>query len=294
MASQEALTLPANTLIGKSPEEDDHLERSTKKIKDKVVATEDQEMVETQPPLEEQRSKSFKQALTATKLNEKAFDNDLDRLSCDDELLTDEEDNEEIEEMDDVIHERDLGIAIPKIKLPSRLIRFAIGKYTYTIEYEHLHYFCFTCGKVGHRKEYCSTKPTPAPARTDLGTNSNGPIGQQRRDTTANSPTTTGTIDKEQVGTEYGPWMLVNRKHRRPTAYGRQPGPNNSRRPNNRFGPLGDNPSNTSDRPRGKGKSVDPDHYKKDFLNKASSSDSHVQRVGEKEYIENSIASEKA
>ncbi|KAI7988230.1 Uncharacterized protein LOK49_LG13G01141 [Camellia lanceoleosa] len=36
---------------------------------------------------------------------------------------------------------------------------FAIGKYTYSIEYEHLHTFCFTCSRVGHRRKWCSEKP---------------------------------------------------------------------------------------------------------------------------------------
>lgn len=36
---------------------------------------------------------------------------------------------------------------------------FAIGKYNYLIEYEHLHNFCFNCGRVGHRREWCSEKP---------------------------------------------------------------------------------------------------------------------------------------
>lgn len=28
----------------------------------------------------------------------------------------------------------------------------AIGKYNYVVEYEHIHTFCFHCGRVGHRK----------------------------------------------------------------------------------------------------------------------------------------------
>lgn len=48
---------------------------------------------------EEQTKRSFKQALISTKANEKAFDNNPARLS-DEEFLTNEEDNEGMEEVD--------------------------------------------------------------------------------------------------------------------------------------------------------------------------------------------------
>ncbi|KAL7243795.1 hypothetical protein ACSBR1_016087 [Camellia fascicularis] len=74
-----------------------------------------------QAPTEEQPKRSFKQALIAMKINEKAFDNDLERLS-DDDFLTDEEDNEAMEEED---HNQfaDLGFRVPIIRLLSRLIK---------------------------------------------------------------------------------------------------------------------------------------------------------------------------
>ncbi|CAL5415479.1 unnamed protein product [Camellia sinensis] len=64
--------------------------------------------------------KSFKQALTATKNNEKAFDNDLDRLSTDDEFLSDDEENAAISEDE---YEHALDSRIPEIKLPPRLVK---------------------------------------------------------------------------------------------------------------------------------------------------------------------------
>ncbi|KAL7238851.1 hypothetical protein ACSBR2_004866 [Camellia fascicularis] len=131
MADSLSLSNNGNTNItDRSPEEEDHLERSTKKIKSTTSDHDDQEMEERTTPTELRmeeptplpettQRKSFKQALTTTKTNEKAFDNDLDRLSTDDEFLTDEEDNGAESE-----GEQDLGSTsmIPRIKLPCRLI----------------------------------------------------------------------------------------------------------------------------------------------------------------------------
>ncbi|GMP60749.1 hypothetical protein CsSME_00023486 [Camellia sinensis var. sinensis] len=44
--------------------------------------------------------------------------------------------------------------------------QFAIGKYVYNIEYEHLHLFCFSCGRVGHRQEHCGRTPTTNPDKS--------------------------------------------------------------------------------------------------------------------------------
>ncbi|KAI8006782.1 hypothetical protein LOK49_LG07G02097 [Camellia lanceoleosa] len=62
--------------------------------------------------------KSFKQALTATRNNEKAFDNDL---STDDEFLSDEE-NIEVEADSDEEQANGFEIRIPKIKIPPRML----------------------------------------------------------------------------------------------------------------------------------------------------------------------------
>ncbi|KAI7988089.1 hypothetical protein LOK49_LG13G01235 [Camellia lanceoleosa] len=139
-APTSALAHPIDNQTDRSLEEKDHLVRSTKKIKNLSESTADQVMNDsietiiedqtivdqgmndsTQNMTEDQTKKSFKQALTSSKTNEKAFDIDLERLS-DDDLLTDEEDNEDIEEADpsQIVG---LGPHIPKIKLPSRLIK---------------------------------------------------------------------------------------------------------------------------------------------------------------------------
>ncbi|KAL7163296.1 hypothetical protein ACSBR2_039400 [Camellia fascicularis] len=86
-----------------------------------------------------------------------------------------------------------------EVNLTKPLIsRFAIGRYTYVVEYEHLHYFCFQCGKVGHRKEYCSSKPVPEPAKVNAETIANG------HDVGSN-PTPTASSSGNQIasGTEH-------------------------------------------------------------------------------------------
>ncbi|XP_028115237.1 uncharacterized protein LOC114313094 [Camellia sinensis] len=41
-----------------------------------------------------------------------------------------------------------------------------IGRYHYVVEYEHLHTLCFSCGRVGHRKEKCTEYPVIQPEKT--------------------------------------------------------------------------------------------------------------------------------
>ncbi|GMQ01854.1 hypothetical protein CsSME_00048338 [Camellia sinensis var. sinensis] len=99
---QEALVLPDNSQNGKSLEEKDHLVRSTKKIKNTKEHAEDQDMNNLiQDTIEEQTKRSFKQALTSTKINKKAFGNDQERLS-DDGFLTEEEDNMVMEDQNQI------------------------------------------------------------------------------------------------------------------------------------------------------------------------------------------------
>ncbi|XP_028061200.1 uncharacterized protein LOC114264702 [Camellia sinensis] len=43
--------------------------------------------------------------------------------------------------------------------------RITIGRYHYVVEYEHLHTLCFSCGRVGHRKEKCTEFPVIQPKK---------------------------------------------------------------------------------------------------------------------------------
>ncbi|KAI8031372.1 Uncharacterized protein LOK49_LG01G03785 [Camellia lanceoleosa] len=369
-----------------------------------IQANQEVEMLPT--PSEVPQKKSFKQALTATKQNEKAFDSDLDRLFTDDEFLTDEEDNEALSEDEQA---QDLAPIIPRIKLHPRLVklirkpwkdclivrllgktvgfkflvnklkkiwglqgdfeatnlglgfflvkfemlvdcnrvytegpwiimdhyltvhrweydfkpseakevattlwvrfpqlpieyynekvlyhiakvigkplkvdlntamstrgryarvcvevdltkplvsRFAIGKYLYIIEYEHLHYFCFACGKIGHRKEYCSLKPIPLPSPVHQGgVNTSSTAVPPEHLPTANTP---GPKVVHPPGDEaqFGPWMIVSRRTCKPTPTNRNSGPIMHKKPNNRFSPLTTKPSREETSVLTKGKEI--------------------------------------
>ncbi|KAL7243796.1 hypothetical protein ACSBR1_016088 [Camellia fascicularis] len=131
-----------------------------------------------------------------------------------------------------------------EVNLTKPLIsRFAIGKYTYIVEYEYLHYFCFQCEKVGHRKEYCSSnKPAPELTPTTSVAIANGHGAGLDQVQTASSSGKESIPDRGQRE-EFGPWMLVNRKNNRPNPIARQARPNNYnyKRSANRFGPLAEN-----------------------------------------------------
>lgn len=93
----------------------------------------------------------------------------------------------------------------------------AIGKYDYSIEYEHIHLICFSCGRVGHRKENCSSSSE----------------SEKREEASNLTVNTTGAPDAKSVcyngllqsddPTEIGlgEWMMVTRRNRRqPRALG--------------------------------------------------------------------------
>ncbi|KAL7221280.1 hypothetical protein ACSBR1_023266 [Camellia fascicularis] len=139
--------------------------------------------------------------------------------------------------------------------------RFVIGKYRYIVEYEHLHYFCFHCGKVRHRKEYCSSKPAPKPVKATSEVAPNDHEAGSHPIPTVSSSRKQPTASREQLD-EFGPWMLVNRRNNRPHPMVRQTGPNttNSIRSANRFGPLAASGSMGGPKDKAKHKSpMDPD-----------------------------------
>ncbi|KAL7184074.1 hypothetical protein ACSBR2_026279 [Camellia fascicularis] len=89
-----------------------------------------------------------------------------------------------------------------------------IGRYHYIVEYEHLHLLCFSCGRVGHRKEKCFEFPVMQPEKTTQ----NVTVSQSDTDTGPGTSKPTGPKMKE-VCTEaetggYGPWTLVTTKRK--------------------------------------------------------------------------------
>ncbi|KAI8008770.1 hypothetical protein LOK49_LG07G00229 [Camellia lanceoleosa] len=108
----------------------------------------------------------------------------------------------------------------------------SIGKRTYGIEYEHIHSLCFSCGRIGHRKEVCIDN-----IRTTLEPTSQGVVGEesQRQPTIFNNgpgPSNTKQTLEPYPGT-YGPWMTVSKPPRKPRGSTSHKGPNTQQ--TNRF-----------------------------------------------------------
>ncbi|KAL7253114.1 hypothetical protein ACSBR1_007601 [Camellia fascicularis] len=105
---------------------------------------------------------------------------------------------------------------------------FAIGKYNYSIEYEHFHTFCFNCGRVGHRREWCSEKPAMVAnlASTGVAANLIPAVGDEVVGHNGTSQTNFephGLVDAGN--SSYGPWMLVDRQGKRNIHQGNKSGP---------------------------------------------------------------------
>ncbi|KAI7980553.1 hypothetical protein LOK49_Contig136G00009 [Camellia lanceoleosa] len=232
----------------KSIEEQDHLSRSTKKLK-AHRGDEDDNMAEPSSAIEgptdflnnfdansgarnlskPQALKSFKEALTNRSYNEQAFDEDLNRLSTD-------EDESETEAMEEELCDDEPDLGIPQIKLPRNLLSkirrpwkdclivkplgktyFAITKYTYGTEYEHLHFFCFNCGRVGHRRDHCSVAPVNpsgdiVPEKESVQNLTVGNEKESRPSCNESDKAHSNDPRSDQPSEGFGIWMLVSRR----------------------------------------------------------------------------------
>ncbi|KAI8009884.1 hypothetical protein LOK49_LG06G01910 [Camellia lanceoleosa] len=230
----------------KTQEEEDHLVRSTKKIKSKdhLETMDTTESSSIPPPalvhgpdkvsIEGQKVKSFKEALAAPRNADFYFDDSMDSLSAD----------EEEEEGDAPTHEENLPIGKPlKIDLTTAMAtrgrfarvcvkvdlrkplcpRFLLGKKSYNIEYESIHSFCFYCGRVDHRKELC--KYQAAHPKPQIGHRNNPlleglqlTVESNHVQTSTASPNANGHLQQSEVEGEdtYGPWMMVTKRTCKP------------------------------------------------------------------------------
>ena len=122
-----------------------------------------------------------------------------------------------------------------EIDLSKSLIpAFLLAGKKYRVEYEFLHYLCFSCGKVGHRSELCrensntvpnimsGRKVSPAGQSTVGNTTAmsgEGDANDGLRNIEANGPTQNeyGPTQNEYGPTqnEYGPWTLVQGRNKK-------------------------------------------------------------------------------
>lgn len=92
------------------------------------------------------------------------------------------------------------------------------------VEYEYLPTICFSCGHYGHIKEICPKRMNEPKESEESVTHGEG---EQTRNTTSN----TDDLPKNSDG--YGPWILVERRGRRPPRTTKRSGSQDSRPTNN-------------------------------------------------------------
>lgn len=84
----------------------------------------------------------------------------------------------------------------------------AVGKFDYSLEYEHIHTICFSCGRVGHRREGCSLSSVPEKADRGISETVGGDRGADKQQVNFNGQI---SLDgPEEIG--LGEWMVVSRR----------------------------------------------------------------------------------
>nr|POF20885.1 uncharacterized protein CFP56_76508 [Quercus suber] len=97
-----------------------------------------------------------------------------------------------------------------------------IGQFEQPVVYEGIHRLCFSCGRLGHRKEFCplTIKKPKLPVEGgpmsagDSRTMNQGEVSHGLHDSSC-TDTGSGTMKDRGAGVEedrYGPWMLVTRR----------------------------------------------------------------------------------
>ena len=97
-----------------------------------------------------------------------------------------------------------------------------IGRFEQSVVYEGIHSLCFSCGRIGHRKEACPLtikKPEKSVEAGSIGgdveKNTNQGADQRGTHDSYESGTGSGTSNDRGVDAEedrYGPWMIVARR----------------------------------------------------------------------------------
>lgn len=85
-----------------------------------------------------------------------------------------------------------------------------VDNFEQLVTYEGLNRFCFSCGRIGHRREECFyTVLKPAPKNPSTPEDRDSP---NREDSCAEEPRPCATHDVDPKDDTYDPWMVVSRK----------------------------------------------------------------------------------
>ncbi|KAI7979724.1 hypothetical protein LOK49_Contig267G00002 [Camellia lanceoleosa] len=225
---------------GTSTEEQDALDRSKKKVK----TTESMENPEAAPTetdvvriveeivdqngtigetgKDKSMHRSFKQALLRSRFNEteteRSFDCEAAYLSSDEEMEN-EKDTEEAMVLGTPL-KIDINTAMAargkyarvcvEMDLRKPLIsHLTIGRYHYVVEYEHLHTLCFSCGRVGHRKDRCPEYPVMSSEKMKPNVTVNTPGLNAGPGSSRPTDNKNKAVCTEEEKSGYGPWTIA-------------------------------------------------------------------------------------
>ena len=93
-----------------------------------------------------------------------------------------------------------------------------IGKFEQSVSYEGIHNLCFSCSRVGHKRDLCPyTIKNPKALVAEISSRGGGnrTTSPHRLHDTSSTTPGSGTTKDKGADTEYdkyGPWMLVTRK----------------------------------------------------------------------------------
>ncbi|KAK7840427.1 hypothetical protein CFP56_016727 [Quercus suber] len=97
-----------------------------------------------------------------------------------------------------------------------------IGKFRQPITYEGIHSLCFSCGRLGHRKDACPhtisvpTKPVSLECENHAAQVPNPNLTSSPSTSEPSSSLDIGDSQKAEVPDAFGPWFLVSRKKPHP------------------------------------------------------------------------------
>ncbi|KAI7993248.1 hypothetical protein LOK49_LG11G01583 [Camellia lanceoleosa] len=84
-----------------------------------------------------------------------------------------------------------------------------IGRYHYVVEYEHLHTLCFSCGRVGHRKDKCPEYPVMSSEKMKPNVTVNTPGLDSGPGSSRPTDNKNKEVCTEEEKSGYGPWTIA-------------------------------------------------------------------------------------